>query len=229
MTKIVSDVVVPEFALSASASEAVSAAAEMAMDSQFDFRKACDSVAGVFGEIHSAGLLTFAAWEVVRKRFESVASVRARDNGAANPDGAANDCWLRVAGFIKEYHGLTKPKSENPESAAKQAKREAEKAKAIAAAGGKSAAELKADIKAAFGEATDESIARAKALEKSLKAVESAEKEAVSAQMKPLIGAANDAHKALMDFMKEKNDPVMLGDYVVLLKKSLDAWKSLQS
>lgn len=224
---IVSEVVVaPVFTLSNAQVETLSAAAEMAMDSQFDFRKSCDSVGSVLGEVKSAGLLTFAAWEVVRKRFESAAVVRARDNGAIDPDGSANDCWLRVAAFIKEYHGLTKPKSENPESAAKQAKREAEKAKALEVAKDKPLAELEAEKKALYSQATDESIAKAKALEKVIKVVASAEKEAVSAQMKPLIGAANDGHKAIMEYVKTQADgPKILGDYVVLLKRTLEVWK----
>ena len=77
-----------------------------------------------------------------------------------------------------------------------------------------------------YGEASDESIAKAKALEKALKVVESAEKDAVSAQMKPLLSAANDQHKAIMEFMKSQNDPALLGDYVVLLKETLGVWLS---
>lgn len=224
---VVADAVSAAFVLSGDLSERVAVAAEMAADASFDFSKACDSIAAVLGSLKSDGLLTFEAWEAVRIRFEAVAAIRARDNGAAEPAGAANDCWNRVDRRNREIHGLVKPKSTKPESVEKAAKRAAEKAKLVAVAGGRSASELKGEIRAMYGEASDESIAKAKALEKALKVVESVEKDAVSAQMKPLIAAANDGHKAIIDFMKSQNDPAMLGDYVVLLKKSLDAWKSL--
>jgi hypothetical protein len=226
MQKIVSDVVaVPAFVLSAGFSEQIALAAEMATDAAFDFSKAADSVAAVLGSLQSAGLLSFESWDVVAAKFKQAAANRSRDNGAANPDGAAQDCWERVAKRNREIHGLTKPKSENPESVAKAEKREAEKAKLLNVAAGRSAAELKSEVRAMYSEASDESIARAKALEKALKVVEATEKDAVSAQMKPLSAAANDAHKAIMEFMKSQNDPMLLGDYVVLLKRTLDIWK----
>ena len=219
MSKVVSDVVVaPSFTLSADLSERVAVAAEMAADASFDFSKACDSIAAVLGAIKADGVLTFEAWEAVRVRFEAVAAVRARENGAADPAGAANDCWGRVDRRNREIHGLVKPKSAKPESVEKAAKREAEKARALASAGGRSAAELKSEIRAHYSEASDESIARAKALEKALKVVESVEKDAVSAQMKPLIAAANDQHKLIMEFLKSRNDTEGLANYVVLLK-----------
>lgn len=226
MDKIVSDVVAPAFTLSAQDSETLALAAEMATDAAFDFSKACDSVASVLGALQSAGLLTFESWDVVASKFKQAAAARSRDNGAANPDGAAQDCWERVAKRNREIHGLTKPKSEKPESVAKQAKREAEKAKLVEVAGGRSAAELKAEVRAMYAEASDESIAKAKALEKALKVVENVEKDAVSAQMKPLLSAANDGHKAIMEFVKTQNDPNWLCGYVVLLKETLDSWKS---
>ena len=224
---VVADAVSAAFVLSGDLSERVAVAAEMAADASFDFSKACDSIAAVLGSLKSDGLLTFEAWEAVRVRFESVAAIRARDNGAADPAGAANDCWNRVDRRNRDIHGLVKPKSAKPESVEKAQRREAEKAKALASAGGRSAAELKGEIRAMYGEASDESIAKAKALEKALKVVESAEKDAVSAQMKPLIAAANDQHKAVMEYLKGKNDPTLLGDYVVLLKRTVEAWESL--
>lgn len=227
MQNVISEVVVavPEFSLSPAQVETVSAAAEMLVDSKHDYRKSCDAVAGLFGDLKAAGLLSFASWEVVRKRFEAAAAVRSRDNGAIDPEGASRDAWHDVACFLREYHGLTKPKSENPEAAAKQAKREAEKAKALEAAKDKPLADLEAEKRALYAQASDESIAKAKALEKVIKVVATAEREAVSAQMKPLIDAAAAGHKAIMEFMKTQNDPVLLGDYVVLLKRTLDIWK----
>jgi hypothetical protein len=223
---VVADAVAAQFALSPEQSESIAVAAEMAMDATYDFRKACDTVAGVFKAIKDQGLLTFASWEVVRKQFESVAETRARDNQAIDPAGAANDQWGEVTKFLRTIHGLQKPKSENPESVEKAKKREADKAKLMAQAQGRTADDLKATVKTLYGEASDESIAQAKALEKVLKVVESAEKDAVSVQMKPLIDAANAEHKAIMEFMKSKNNPDLLGDYVILLKRTLEIWKS---
>jgi hypothetical protein len=223
---VVADAVATAFSLSAEMAESISVAAELAMDSAFDFSKSCDSIAATLVSLKSADLLTFASWTVVADQFKAVAEVRARDNGAADPKGAAGDCWERVVKRNKEIHGLSKPKSENPEAQDKAAKREAEKAKLVAQAQGRTAEDLKATVKTLYGEATDESIAQAKALEKVVKAVEAVEKDSVSAQMKPLLDSAQAQHKAIIEFMKAKNDPKLLGDYVVLLKRTLDIWKS---
>lgn len=225
---VVADAVAATFVLSAGDAEQIAIGAEMVADSALDFRKGCDLVGAVLGSLHQAGSLTFAAWEVVRKKFESAAESRARDNGAIDPAGAANDYWGRVTKFIKEYHGLTKPKSENPESKAKAEKREQAKAKMVESAGGRSAEDLKAEVMALYAEASDESVAKAKALEKVVKVVQTAEKDAVAAQIKPLVNGANDAHKAILEFLKLKNDQKLYGDYVVLLNRTLDAWKQLQ-
>jgi len=224
-TTVVADAVNTAFTLSAELSEQVAMAAEMAQDATFDFSKACDSVAGVFVTLRNQGLLTFASWTVVADAFKKAAAVRARDNGAANPEGAAQDTFDRVVKRNKEIHGLTKPTAENKDAKRMAEKREAEKAKAVEAAQGKSIAELEAAKRALYSEASDESIAKAKALEKVIKVVQSAEKDAVSAQMKPLVAAAGEAHKAIMEFMKDKNDPKLMGDYVILLKRTLDIWQ----
>ena len=224
-TTVVADAVNTVFALSAELAEQVAMAAEMAQDATYDFSKACESVAGVFITLKNEGLLTYMAWETVRLAFEKAATVRARDNGAAFPEDAAEDCWSRVAKRNKEIHGLTKPTAENKDAKRMAEKREAEKAKAVEAAQGKSIAELEAAKRELYSQASDESIAKAKALEKVIKVVQSAEKDAVSAQMKPLVAAAGEAHKAIMEFMKDKNDPKLMGDYVVLLKRTLDIWQ----
>jgi len=223
---VVADAVATAFSLSAEMSESIAVAAEMAVDAGFDFSKACDSIATSFKVLKDQNLLTFAAWESVRVRFVDVAETRSRDNGAAFPRDAADKTWERVCKRNAEIHGLTKPKSENPESQEKAAKRAAEKAKLVEQAQGRTAADLKATVKTLFGEATDESIAQAKALEKVVKAVEAVEKDAVSSQMKPLLDSAQAQHKAIIEFMKAKNDPKILGDYVVLLKRTLEIWKS---
>jgi hypothetical protein len=215
------------FSLSAERAEFVSVAAELAMDSTFDFSKACDSVASVLGGLKSEGLLTFAAWESVRGHFVSAAEVRARDNGAADAKGAAEKCWQRMAKRNEEIHGISKPRAENPEAQAKALKREAEKVKALDQAKGKSVADLESEKRALYSEASDESIAKAKALEKVIKVVASTEKETLSAQMKPLVEAAAVQHKAVMEYLKGRNDPALMGDYVVLLKRTLEVWKEM--
>jgi hypothetical protein len=224
---VVADAVASVFVLSAELSERVAVAAEMAMDSAFDFRKSCDSIASVFGAVKSDGVLNFDSWEVVRKKWEAVASVRARDNGALDPDGAANDRWQDVSKFLREFHGLTKPKSAKSDSVEKAQRRAAEKDKALAQAQGRSAVELQTEVLAAYGLGTPDGVAHAKALEKVQKIVAVVEKDAIDAQMKPLINAANDQHKKVMEYLKGKNDPKLIGDYVVLLKSTIDAWESL--
>jgi hypothetical protein len=224
-TTVVADAVNTTFTLSAEQVETVSFAAEMAQDATYDFSKACETIAAVFGAMKAQGVLNYASWTVVADAFKKAATVRARDNGVIDPEGAAGDCWDRVVSRNKDIHGLTKPKAENKDAKRMAEKREAEKAKAVEAAQGKSVAELEAAKRELYSQASDESIAKAKALEKVIKVVQSAEKDAVSAQMKPLVAAAGEAHKAIMEFMKDKNDPKLMGDYVILLKRTLDIWQ----
>ena len=89
---VVADAVSTAFVLSGDLSERVAVAAEMAADASFDFSKACDSIAAVLGSLKSDGLLTFEAWEAVRVRFESVAAIRARDNGGC-VDYLGGNAW----------------------------------------------------------------------------------------------------------------------------------------
>ena len=215
---VVADAVASTFTLSSNLSEQLAIGAEKIVDSGFDFRDGCELVAGVFKEIKVSGeAITFAVWEGVRKYFEQIAAVRARDNGAINPEGAGNDAWLRVAGYLKEFHSLTKPKSEKPEAVAKSEKRDAEKAKLLAVAAGRSSAELEQAKRELYSQASDESIAQAKAIEKAQKVVATLEKDAVSTQVKPLVSAANDLHKEILK--KYADNPTALANYVVALKK----------
>lgn len=223
MTKtIVADAVQSLFALSAEQAEQVAMAAEMAVDSEFDFGKAADSVFSILKSVRDSGGLTFARWEAVRVPFVKAAATRARDNKSAHPEEAATATWGRIVKRNAEMYGLTKPKSENADSERKRAEREAERAKALESVQGKSATELKSEVRALYGEASDESIAKAKALEKSLKLVESAEAEALKAQMKPLVDAAKAKHSAILELLK--SDTKRMGDYVVLLAKTYDIW-----
>jgi hypothetical protein len=215
---VVADAVASTFTLSATLSEQLAIGAEKIVDSGFDFRDGCEIVAGVFKEIKDSGQdITFVVWEGVRKYFEQIAAVRARDNGAINPEGAGNDAWLRFAGYLKEFHSLTKPRSAEPGSVAKSEKREAEKAKLLAVAAGRSAAELEQAKRELYSQASDESIAQAKAIEKAQTVVATLEKAAVSTQVKPLVSAANNLHKEILK--KYADNPTALANYVVALKK----------
>ena len=222
---VVADAVSTVFTLSPELAERVAVAAEMAQDARFDYNKACDTVAEVFRVLKDNECLTFASWEAVRVAFEKAAAVRARDNGAIDPEGAGSDCWVGVTKKIREIHGLQKPKAENKDAQRMAEKRKADQIKAMNEAKGRSVAELESAKRELYSQATDESVAQAKALEKVIKVVKSAEKDAIDQQMKPLIAAANDQHKQIMEFMKGKNDPALLGDYVVLLKRTLEIWK----
>lgn len=224
-TTVVADAVSTTFTLSAEQVETVSFAAEMAQDATFDFGKACETIAAVFGAMKAQGVLTFASWTVVADAFKKAAAVRARDNGVIDPEGAAQDTWDRVVKRNREIHGLVKPAAENKDAKRMAEKRAQDQAKALQSAQGKSVEELESAKRALYSEASDESIAKAKALEKVIKVVKSAEKDAVNEQMKPLTAAAGEAHKAIMQFMKDKNDPKLLGDYVILLKRTLDIWQ----
>jgi hypothetical protein len=223
MTKtIVADAVQSVFALSAEQAEQVAMAAEMAVDSEFDFGKAADSVFSILKAVRDSGGLTFARWEAVRVPFVRAATTRARDNKSAHPEEAATATWGRIVKRNAEMYGLTKPKSENADSERKRAERETKRAEDLKRAEGKSSAELKSEVRALYGEASDESIAKAKALEKSLKLVESAEADALKAQMKPLVDAAKAKHSAILELLK--SDTKRMGDYVVLLAKTHDIW-----
>lgn len=223
MTKtIVADAVQSVFALSAEQAEQVAMAAEMAVDSEFDFGKAADSIFSILKAVRDSGGLTFARWEAVRVPFVRAATTRARDNKSAHPEEAATATWGRIVKRNAEMYGLTKPKSENADSERKRAEREAKRAEDLKRAEGKSSAELKSEVRALYGEASDESIAKAKALEKALKLVESAEADALKAQMKPLVDAAKAKHSAILELLK--SDTKRMGDYVVLLAKTHDIW-----
>lgn len=224
MTKtIVADAVSTLFALSAEQAEQVAMAAEMAVDSEFDFGKAADSVFSILKSVRDSGGLTFARWEAVRVPFVKAAATRARDNKSAHPEEAATATWGRIVKRNAEMYGFpTKPQADTAEAERKRAEREAKKAEDIKRAEGKSSAELKSEVRALYGEASDESIAKAKALEKSLKLVESAEAEAFKAQMKPLVDAAKAKHSAILELLK--SDTKRMSDYVVLLAKTHDIW-----
>ena len=213
-----------QFHLAAVQTETIAQAAETLCDISKDAQVSKDQIAGVFREIRAtAGEISYSAWEAVRTAFEKVAVMRSRDNGAIDPEGAANDRWSEVTKYLRDIHGLKKPTKggEDPKSAAArmEAKRATERAEAAKLAEGKSAADLKAAQVALYQTATPEAIAKAKSLDKAIKLVEKVEKQEVSGRIDPLKRAAQDAFKECVAQLVEAKNDRGLGDLVVLLKR----------
>ena len=213
-----------EFILGSVQAETIAQAAETLCDISKDAQVSKDQIAGVFREIRAtAGEISYSAWEAVRTAFESVAVVRSRDNGAIDPEGAANDRWSEVTKYLRDIHGLKKPSKsgEDPKSAAArmEAKRAADRAEAAKLAEGKSAADLKAAQVALYQTATPEAIAKAKSLDKAIKLVEKVEKQEVSGRIDPLKRAAQEAFKECVTQLVEAKNDRGLGDLVILLKR----------
>jgi hypothetical protein len=205
------------FTLAFDAVQRIGDAAQMACDASFDFSKACDMVAQEFKVLQQAGLLSYESWEVVRLKFIEIATVRSRDNGAANPEGAASDVWTRVTKRNAEIHGLKKPAKAGGDAERMATKREEDAKKALEVAAGRSSQELLEAQMALFAQANPQSIAEARAMDKIIKAVEKIEKDTVDAQMKPLLTAANDNFKAAIEHIKATKDNDKLMDLVVAL------------
>lgn len=205
------------FELSHDQIESVACAAEMLADADHDTQKAGDSLASV---LKSAGELTYALWESVRLRFVHSYAMRARDNGrAANPEGAADDAWLRMAKYLDAIHGFKKPKSKSKDAERMAEKREAEKLALLESVAGKSAAVLRDEQVALYKTATPEAIAQAKALDKAIKEVDKAEKGAIKLQMDALASSLTHTAKELIKRAREANDPLILENALRLLKQ----------
>jgi len=205
-------------------------AAEMASDANFDFHKVVGMVVAIFKplldtvlERDAAGkviktALTYEAWETVRVKFEELAEVRCRDNGAANPKGAAEDVWGRITVYLAANpHFMKKPKSDKHDAQRIAAKREEDAKKALESAAGRSSSELLEAQMALFAQANPKAIAEARAMDKIIKAVEKIEKDTVDAQMKPLLNAASENFKAALDHLKVTKDHNRLMDLIVAL------------
>jgi len=218
------------FTLSPKDLDLLARAAEMASDANFDFHKAVGMVVAIFKplvdtvlERDAAGkviktALTYEAWEVTRVKFEELAAVRCRDNGAANPTEAAKDVWGGITGHLAAFpHCLKKPKCESPDAQRMAVKREDDAKKALEAAAGRSSSELLEAQMALFAQANPKAIAEARAMDKIIKAVEKIEKDTVDAQMKPLLNAASENFKAALDHLKVTKDRARLMDLVVAL------------
>lgn len=212
MTAITTDV----FELPFNLAENISVAGEMLADADFDTNKVGDSLADVFKSI---GDITYPAWESVRMRFVHAYAVRARDNGrAANPEGAADDAWGRMAKYLAGIHGIKKPASKSKDAERMAEKREAERIALMDSVAGKSAAVLRDEQVALYKTATPEAIAQAKALDKAIKVVDKAEKDAVKLQMDALASSLSHVVKELTKRARESNDPLILENAIRLLK-----------
>ena len=205
------------FTLAFDAAERIAGAAQMACDASYDFSKACDIVAAEFGALRQAGLLSYESWEVTRVKFIEVATIRCRDNGAADPKGAAEDVWGRVTKRNAEIHGLKKPAKAGGDAERMATKREEDTKKALEAAAGRSSSELLEAQMALFAQANPKAIAEARAMDKIIKAVEKIEKDTADAQMKPLVKAAEENFKSALDHLKVTKDHARLMDLIVAL------------
>ena len=148
--------------------------AELLCDAAGDQAKGLEQIKDAFVAAFSAGVLTYDLWEDGRKRYEAAYILRcdAQAKKVIDPANSANSSWLQiVVPFLKMYQ-LDKPKSAQADSVARAKRREAEKAKAVAVANGRSVEELKEAQLAMYKTATPEAIAEAKALDKSIEILE---------------------------------------------------------
>jgi hypothetical protein len=148
--------------------------AELLCDAAGDQAKGLDQIKNAFAEAFSAGVLTYDLWEDGRKRYEAAFILRC-DNQAIkpiNPTNSANSSWNQTVVPYLKVCQLIKPKSAQADSVDRAKRREAEKAKAVAVANGRSVEELKEAQLAMYKTATPEAIAEAKSLDKSIEILE---------------------------------------------------------
>jgi hypothetical protein len=148
--------------------------AELLCDAAGDQAKGLDQIKNAFAEAFKAGVLTFDLWEDGRKRYEAAFILRC-DNQAIkpiNPTNSANSSWNQTVVPYLKVCQLIKPKSADAGSVERAKRREAEKAKAVAVANGRSVEELKEAQLALYRTATPEAIAEAKTLDKSIEVIE---------------------------------------------------------
>ena len=191
--------------------------AELLCDAAGDQAKGLEQIKDAFVAAFSAGVLTYDLWEDGRKRYEAAYVLRcdAQAKKVIDPSNSANSSWLQiVVPFLKMYQ-LTKPKSEKAESVEKAKRREAEKAKAVAVANGRSVAELKEAQLAMYRTATPEAIAEAKALDKSIEVIEKDTKKEAEARLSVLKKGLRDL---VSEVCKTENETV-LADAIIALKQ----------
>ena len=110
---------------------------------------------------------------------------------------------------------MIKPKSAQADSVDRAKRREAEKAKAVAVASGRSVAELKEAQLAMYKTATPEAIAEAKALDKSIEILEKDTKKESEGRLSVLKKGLRDL---VSEVCKTENETV-LADAIIALKQ----------
>lgn len=148
--------------------------AELLCDAAGDQAKGLEQIKNAFAAAFSAGVLTYDLWEDGRKRYEASYILRcdAQAEKILDPSNSANSSWNQIVVPYLKVCQLFKPKSAEAGSVERAKRREAEKAKAVAVANGRSVAELKEAQLALYKTATPEAIAEAKSLDKSIEVIE---------------------------------------------------------
>jgi len=191
--------------------------AELLCDAAGDQAKGLEQIKDAFVAAFSAGVLTYDLWEDGRKRYEAAYILRcdAQAKKVIDPSNSANSSWLQiVVPFLKMYQ-LVKPKSADAGSVERAKRREAEKAKAVAVANGRSVDELKEAQLALYRTATPEAIAEAKTLDKSIEVIEKDTKKEADGRLSVLKKGLRDL---VSEVCKTENETV-LADAIIALKK----------
>ena len=191
--------------------------AELLCDAAGDQAKGLDQIKNAFAEAFKAGALTFDLWEDGRKRYEAAFILRC-DNQAIkpiNPTNSANSSWNQTVVPYLKVCQLIKPKSADAGSVERAKRREAEKAKAVAVANGRSVEELKEAQLALYRTATPEAIAEAKSLDKSIEVIEKDTKKEAESRLSVLKKGLRDL---VSEVCKTENETV-LADAIVALKQ----------
>jgi hypothetical protein len=198
-------------------SSLIQGGAELMCDALGDQAKGLDQIKDAFVLSFSAGVLTYDLWEDGRKRYEAAFILRcsAQAKPPVDPSKSANDSWNQtVVPFLKMYQ-LVKPKSAEAGSVERAKRREAEKAKAIEVANGRSVEELKEAQLALYRTATPEAIAEAKTLDKSIEVIEKDTKKEADGRLSVLKKGLRDL---VSEVCKTENETV-IADAIIALKQ----------
>ena len=195
--------------------------AELICDAIGDQTKGLDQIKNAFASAFSAGVLTYDLWEDGRKRYEAAFILRcdAQAEKVLDPSNSANSSWNQTVVPYLKVCQLIKPKSAQADSVDRAKRREAEKAKAVAVANGRSVAELKEAQLAMYKTATPEAIAEAKALDKSIEVIEKDTKKEAEGRLSVLKKGLRDL---VSEVCKTENETV-LADAIIALKQFVPA------
>jgi hypothetical protein len=191
--------------------------AELICDAIGDQTKGLDQIKTAFASAFSAGVLTYDLWEDGRKRYEAAFILRcdAQAEKVLDPSNSANSSWNQTVVPYLKVCQLIKPKSAEAGSVERAKRREAEKAKAVAVANGRSVEELKEAQLALYRTATPEAIAEAKTLDKSIEVIEKDTKKEAEGRLSVLKKGLRDL---VSEVCKTENETV-LADAIIALKQ----------